>query len=69
VDIDETSVPESAEDARIRGAMGKLTGIREGNQLEPAILRVRLAAVRLKAVEYEIRNSVETLVLRSETLM
>ena len=43
-------------------------GVRERNRLEAAILKGRLAEVRLQAMEYEILNSIETLLLKVTTL-
>lgn len=45
-----------------------LLGIRERNRLEAAILKGKLAEVRLEAMEYEIVNSIETLLLKVTTL-
>jgi outer membrane protein TolC len=45
-----------------------LLGVSERNTLEAAILRDRLAEVRLGALEYEITSSIETLVLKVSTL-
>jgi outer membrane protein TolC len=45
-----------------------LLGIRERYGLEVAILRGRLAEARLEAMEYEIMNSIETLLLKVMTL-
>jgi len=45
-----------------------LLGIRERNRLEAAILKSKLAEARLEAMEYEIMNSIETLLLKVSTL-
>ena len=45
-----------------------LFGIRERNRLEAAILKGKLAEIRLEAMEYEIVNSIETLLLKVTTL-
>jgi outer membrane protein TolC len=45
-----------------------LLGIREKYGLETAILRNKLAEARLEALEYEIMNSIETLLLKVMTL-
>jgi outer membrane protein len=45
-----------------------LLGIRERYRLEAAVLRGRLAEARLEAMEYEIMNSIETLILKVTTL-
>jgi outer membrane protein TolC len=45
-----------------------LLGIRERNKLEAAILKGKLAEARLEAMEYEIMNSIETLLLKVSTL-
>ena len=45
-----------------------LLGIRERNRLEAAILKGKLAEVRLEAMKYEIVNSIETLLLKVATL-
>ncbi|UCF97246.1 MAG: TolC family protein, partial [Spirochaetaceae bacterium] len=45
-----------------------LLGISEKSGLEAAILRGKLAEARLEAMEYEIMNSIETLLLKVTTL-
>jgi outer membrane protein len=45
-----------------------LLGIREKYGLEAAILKGKLAEARLEAMEYEIMNSIETLLLKVTTL-
>jgi outer membrane protein len=45
-----------------------LLGIREKYGLETAILRGKLAEARLEAMEYEIMNSIETLLMKVMTL-
>jgi outer membrane protein len=45
-----------------------LLGIRERYGLEAAILKGKLAEARLEAMEYEIMNSIETLLLKVTTL-
>jgi outer membrane protein TolC len=45
-----------------------LLGIRERNRLEAAVLKGKLSEIRLEAMEYEIVNSIETLLLKVATL-